>query len=48
MCWLFDFWWHYQFGFDGLLSPPHAVLAAGMLMAALGALIGVSTKFLAS
>ena len=39
----FDFWWHYQFGFDGLLSPPHAVLAAGMLMAALGALIGIST-----
>jgi hypothetical protein len=39
----FDFWWHNQFGFDGLLSPPHSVLATGMLMAALGALIGVYT-----
>jgi hypothetical protein len=37
----FDFWWHTQFGFDGLLSPPHSVLATGMLMAALGALIGI-------
>jgi hypothetical protein len=41
----FDFWWHYQFGFDGLLSPPHAVLAAGMLMAALGALIGINSHY---
>ena len=40
---LFDFWWHNQFGFDGLLSPPHSVLATGMLMVALGALIGVYT-----
>jgi hypothetical protein len=39
----FDFWWHNQFGFDGLLSPPHSVLASGMLMAALGALIGIYT-----
>jgi hypothetical protein len=39
----FDFWWHYQFGFDGFLSPPHSVLAAGMLMAALGALIGINS-----
>src|ERR671916_2946691 len=37
----FDFLWHSQFGFDGLLSPPHSVLAVGMLMAALGALIGI-------
>jgi hypothetical protein len=37
----FDFWWHNQFGFDGLLSPPHSVLAIGMLMVALGALIGI-------
>ncbi len=37
----FDFWWHNNFGFDGLLSPPHAVLATGMLIAALGGLIGV-------
>jgi hypothetical protein len=41
----FDFWWHYQFGFDGLLSPPHSVLAAGMLMAALGALIGINSHY---
>ena len=39
----FDFWWHNQFGFDGLLSPPHSVLASGMLMVALGALIGIYT-----
>src|SRR5919109_3191015 len=39
----FDFWWHNQFGFDGLLSPPHSVLATGMLMVALGALLGVYT-----
>src|SRR5918996_2530997 len=37
----FDFLWHSQFGFDGLLSPPHSALAAGMLMAALGALMGI-------
>jgi hypothetical protein len=37
----FDFWWHNNFGFDGLLSPPHAVLATGMLTAALGGLIGI-------
>ena len=37
----FDFLWHTQFGFDGLLSPPHSVLAVGMLTTALGALIGI-------
>ena len=37
----FDFWWHNQFGFDGLLSPPHSILATGMFMASLGALIGL-------
>jgi hypothetical protein len=37
----FDFWWHSNFGFDGLLSPPHAVLATGMLIAALGGLAGI-------
>jgi hypothetical protein len=37
----FDFWWHNNFGFDGLLSPPHAVLATGMLIAALGGLTGI-------
>lgn len=38
---LFDFWWHNHFGFDGLLSPPHSILATGMLMASLGALVGL-------
>jgi hypothetical protein len=37
----FDFLWHSLFGFDGLLSPPHSVLAIGMLTTALGALIGI-------
>jgi hypothetical protein len=37
----FDFLWHSLFGFDGLLSPPHSVLAVGMLMTALGALFGI-------
>jgi hypothetical protein len=37
----FDFLWHTLFGFDGLLSPPHSVLAVGMLTTALGALIGI-------
>jgi hypothetical protein len=36
-----DFSWHTLYGFDGLLSPPHSVLAAGMLITALGALIGI-------
>ncbi|MGN6628372.1 MAG: hypothetical protein ACTHKJ_00670 [Candidatus Nitrosocosmicus sp.] len=37
----FDFWWHTKFGFDGLLSPPHFVLAMGMFLISLGAMIGV-------
>ena len=37
----FDFWWHTKFGFDGLLSPPHSILATGMLFMALGGLLGV-------
>ena len=37
----FDFLWHSLFGFDGLLSPPHSVLAVGMLTTGLGALIGI-------
>lgn len=37
----FDFWWHTKFGFDGLLSPPHSILATGMLMVALGGLFGI-------
>jgi hypothetical protein len=37
----FDFWWHTKFGFDGLMSPPHSILATGMLFIALGGLIGI-------
>jgi hypothetical protein len=37
----FDSWWHYNFGFDGLLSPPHLMLTTGMLTAVYGALIGI-------
>lgn len=36
----FDNWWHTNFGFDGLLSPPHLMLISGMLISILGALIG--------
>lgn len=37
----FDGWWHYNFGFDGLLSPPHLLLTIGMLMSVYGTLIGI-------
>jgi hypothetical protein len=37
----FDSWWHYNFGFDGLLSPPHLMLTIGMLTSVYGALIGI-------
>ena len=37
----FDNWWHTNFGFDGLLSPPHLMLISGMLLSILGALIGI-------
>lgn len=36
----FDNWWHSNFGFDGLLSPPHLLLISGMLISIIGALIG--------
>ena len=36
----FDNWWHANFGFDGLLSPPHLMLISGMLLSILGPLIG--------
>ena len=46
----FDNWWHSNFGFDGLLSPPHLMLISGMLISIIGALIGThlsdsKTKF---
>ena len=37
----FDSWWHYTFGFDGLLSPPHLLLTIGMLTSNYGALMGI-------
>jgi hypothetical protein len=37
----FDSWWHTNFGFDGLLSPPHLMLISGMLLSIIGALIGI-------
>ncbi|MDQ6724011.1 MAG: hypothetical protein M3Z01_07090, partial [Thermoproteota archaeon] len=41
----FDFWWHTKFGFDGLLSPPHSILATGMLMVSLGGLFGIYSHY---
>ena len=41
----FDSWWHYNFGFDGLLSPPHLMLTIGMLTAIYGTLIGIYKLF---
>lgn len=38
----FDLWWHSNFGFDGLLSPPHAVLVMGMIMNALAGVAGLA------
>jgi hypothetical protein len=37
----FDSWWHYNFGFDRPLSPPHLMLTIGMLTAVYGTLIGI-------
>lgn len=36
----FDYNWHLAFGLDGLLSPPHFVLTAGIFCASIGALLG--------
>ncbi len=41
----FDYIWHSNFGLDGLLSPPHLILIAGMFFCAVGGMIGIS-KFL--
>ena len=38
----FDFIWHYNFGLDGFLSPPHIVLILGMLLCSIGAMVGIS------
>ncbi|MGH9934009.1 MAG: hypothetical protein ACRD3Z_02710 [Nitrososphaerales archaeon] len=38
----FDSWWHANFGFDGLLSPPHAVLVSGMIINAYAGAVGLA------
>jgi hypothetical protein len=38
-----DFSWHTTFGFDGLLSPPHALLVSGMVINSLAAAKGLTT-----
>jgi hypothetical protein len=40
---IFDFSWHNAFGFDGLLSPPHALLVSGMVINSLAAAKGLNT-----
>jgi hypothetical protein len=40
---IFDFSWHNTFGFDGLLSPPHALLVSGMVINSLAAAKGLNT-----
>jgi hypothetical protein len=37
-----DFLWHSNFGLDGLLSPPHLTLIAGMLLTCLGGFFSLS------
>ena len=37
----FDYFWHSSFGLDGLLSPPHLTLIAGMFFCAIGGMIGI-------
>lgn len=37
----FDLWWHSNFGFDGLLSPPHLILVIGMVINSLAAVGGL-------
>src|SRR5439155_2092773 len=37
-----DFWWHQTFGVDGLLSPTHLTLAAGMLINSVAVVLGLA------
>lgn len=37
-----DFLWHETFGVDGLLSPPHLTLITGMLINAIGVVLGIT------
>ncbi|NOJ30062.1 MAG: hypothetical protein DA328_07840, partial [Nitrososphaeraceae archaeon] len=38
----FDSWWHSNFGFDGLLSPPHLIIGTGMLISIIGVFVGIN------
>ncbi len=40
-----DFWWHQTYGLDGLISPPHLVELAGMLVNAFSTVKGLSGVF---
>lgn len=40
-----DFTWHSKFGLDGLLSPPHLVLIAGMSLTSIGALMNTKSLY---
>lgn len=40
-----DFTWHSKFGLDGLLSPPHLVLIAGMGLTSIGALMNTKSLY---
>ncbi|MGK7394607.1 MAG: hypothetical protein ACNS62_08535 [Candidatus Cyclobacteriaceae bacterium M3_2C_046] len=41
----FDDWWHNTYGLDvTILSPPHSVLALGMIMVQFGAMVSVLVK----
>jgi hypothetical protein len=47
----FDFFWHYNFGLDGLLSPPHLFLISGMILcstASMTSIVRYSNKKLIS
>ncbi len=39
----FDSWWHATYGVDDAFSPPHILLIAGMNVAGVGLVVGLST-----
>ena len=41
-----DFFWHEQFGIDGLLSPTHITLALGIMISLIGAIICIGRIYL--
>ena len=36
-----DFFWHNNFGLDGLLSPPHQIMILGMFLCSIGSMISI-------